>query len=143
MARPLISAKAPERTEEIQHSISVRASMIEVFEALTVPRIIDEWGGGPSRFQARTNGKWSLWDGEMSGTVKDVEFPRRLIYTLREEYWDDGILDSLVSFTLEEIPRGTLLILEHTGLPSRKIREIHNEGWCEYFLGPLKSYLER
>lgn len=130
------------RIEDIRYELTIKASPAAVFDALVDARVIDEWGGGPARVQARPNGRYSLWDGEMFGTVKEIEYPRRLVHTLREEQWDEAYFDSLVTWTLEETERGTLLTLNHSGLPTRKIREIHNDGWGEYFLGPLKVHLE-
>ncbi len=141
-SRSTLYARPTERIEDIHHSITIRASINQVFDALTISRILDDWGGGPARIQAKCNGRYSLWDGDMHGMIKEIEYPRRLVHTFREERWDESCLDSLVTWTLEETPRGTLLSLHHTGLPTRKIREIHNEGWGEYFLGPLKVHLE-
>ena len=121
----------------------IRAPIAEVFRAMTVPRIVDDWGGGPARIQDRTNGRYSLWDGEMSGVIREIEFPRRLVYTLRELSWDADCPDSLVSWELTETDRGTRLELVHSGLPTRRIREAHREGWGDYYLGPLKAYLEK
>ena len=142
MSRSTLYARSPEKIADISHELTIRAPISAVFDALTVARIIDDWGGGPARVQAKTNGRYSLWDGEMHGTIKEIEYPRRLVHTFREESWGESYLDSLVSWTLEETERGTLLSLRHSGLPTRKIREIHNEGWGEYFLGPLKVHLE-
>lgn len=131
-----------ERIQDIEQEITIRASLVQVFEALTTGRIIDEWGGGPARVQAKTNGKISLWDGQMHGSIKEIEYPTRLVHTFREEIWDPSYMDSLVVWTLTEAARGTLIRLVHSGLPTRKIREQHNDGWGEYFLGPMKVYLE-
>ncbi len=130
------------QTEDIMISQHVRCPIGDVFRAMTVARIVDEWGGGPSRVQAKTNGKFSLWDGEMFGVIKEIEFPRRLVYTLRELSWDPAWHDSLVTWTLREDQLGTELTLHHAGLPSRRIREIHRDGWGDYFLGPMKAFLE-
>ena len=131
------------RVEDIDLTQSIRKPIADVFRAMTVPKLVDEWGGGPARIQARVNGKYSLWDGEMYGLIKEIEFPRRLVYTMRESSWDPSQLDSLVSWDFRESVWGTELTLHHTGLPTRKIREIHNDGWGDYFLGPLKAYMER
>ncbi len=131
------------KIEDILIVESIRSSLVDVFRAMTVSKVIDDWGGGPARVQPRVNGKYSLWDGEMSGLIKEIDFPHRLSYTLREASWDSSQLDSLVAWELEEGPRGTRLTLRHSGLPTRRIREIHNEGWGEYYLGPLKAYLEK
>jgi len=131
-----------EKVEDIVQTELIRAPIVTVFRAMTDARIIDEWGGGPARVQARVGGKYSLWDGEMNGTIKEIEFPHLLIFTWREEVWDKDISDTLVRWSLEEHERGTRLYVNHSGLPGRRIREIHNDGWGEYFLGPLKAYLE-
>jgi uncharacterized protein YndB with AHSA1/START domain len=129
--------------DEIIHTEHIRAPVGEVFRAMTVARIIDEWGGGPARIQAKVGGKISLWDGEMSGIIRECNYPVKLVYTLREASWEESMLDSIVTWELKETVRGTQISLRHTGLPTRKIRETHNEGWGDYFLGPLKAYLER
>lgn len=127
---------------DIEETEYIKAPIREVFRALTDTRVIDEWGGGPSRVQARINGRYSLWDGEMYGTIREIVPSRRLVYTLREEHWDSTMLDSLVTWILMETDRGVELSLRHTGLPTKKIRDIHEDGWGDYFIGPLKAYLE-
>ncbi|MBX7057957.1 MAG: SRPBCC domain-containing protein [Leptospirales bacterium] len=131
-----------ERLKDIEHEVTIRSTLPRVFDALTSSRVIDEWGGGPARVQARLNGRISLWDGEICGVIKEIEYPTRLVHTLREISWDENWLDSLVHWRLDETERGVRVRLLHTGLPNRRLREIHFEGWCEYFLGPMKSYLE-
>jgi len=130
------------KIEEIHQTELIRAPIVDVFRAFTVSRIVDEWGGGPARIQARLNGKYSLWDGEMFGVIKEYEFPRLLGYTLREASWEKSCPDSYVVWHFEEGERGTCIDLLHTNLPTKKIREIHNDGWGEYFIGPLKAHLE-
>ena len=141
-----ISLRNPARyleIDDIDLSENIRASIADVFRAMTTSRLVDDWGGGPAKIQPRVNGKYSLWDGEMHGLIKEVEFPRRLVYTLREQSWDEGLLDSLVCWDLTEWEWGTRISLHHTGFPTRKIREIHSEGWGEYYIGPMKAFLER
>lgn len=132
-----------EKSETIEHTLSIYSNIADVFRALTVSKMVDGWGGGPARIQARVNGRYSLWDGDMYGVIKEYEFPRRFAHTLRETHWDQTYLDSLVIWNLTENPWGTGLNLQHTGLPNRKMRDIHEEGWGEYFLGPMKAYLDR
>ncbi|MCE9599107.1 MAG: SRPBCC domain-containing protein [Spirochaetia bacterium] len=120
----------------------IRAPIGEVYKALTTARLMDDWGGGPARFQARPGGKWSLWDGIMHGVVKDVQNPNRIAFTLREIHWHERDLDSLVSIQLTEIERGTRIELRHSNLPSRKVRQHHEEAWGDVYLGPIKAFLE-
>lgn len=128
---------------DIEDSLEIRAGITDVFHALTTARIIEDWGAGPARIQLKAGGRYSFWDGEMFGMIREVQFPTHLVYTLREENWDSSWPDSLVRWDLRETHRGTELSLHHSGLPTRKIREIHRDGWGDYFLGPLKAYLEK
>lgn len=138
----ILTKTQEESTAEIVDVEVIRRPIREVFDALTVSRIIDDWGGGPARVQAKPGGRYILWDGEMNGIICEVDYPRKLVHTLREESWDPSYKDSMVTWTLRELDRGTELTLIHAGLPNRKIREAHREGWGEYFIGPLKAYLE-
>jgi uncharacterized protein YndB with AHSA1/START domain len=132
-----------DKIEDISQKELIRSPIQTVFQAMTTARLIDEWGGGPARVQARVNGRYSLWDGDMWGIIKEIEFPRRIVFTWREASWDASLPDSTVTWSLKETERGTELHLVHTNLPSRKIRESHNDGWGEYFVGPLKAWLEK
>jgi len=131
-----------ESVPDLQFSEVIRAPSIEVFRAITTARIIDEWGGGPARFQAKSGGKWSLWDGIMFGSVKEVHSPSKIVFTLREIHWHEREPDSLVMMALADIDRGTRIDLRHSNLPSRKIRQAHEDGWGDVYLGPIKAYLE-
>ncbi len=130
------------RITDIEITQTIRSPIADVFRAMTTARIIDEWGGGPARVHAKAHGKYSLWDGEMHGTIREIEFPTRLVFTWREAAWPDSTPDSLVSCFLRESERGTEVSIVHSGLPQRRIRDLHEDGWLEYYLGPMKVHLE-
>ncbi len=135
--------KDPENPESIRYSLTIKAPCERVFAALTKSQIIDEWGAGPARVQAHRHGIYSLWDGEMFGNIYEIEPFSHLMHTLRERRWPPQYQDSLVVWQLQECERGTLLEMKHSDLPDHRIREIHKDGWGEYFLGPLKAWLEK
>jgi uncharacterized protein YndB with AHSA1/START domain len=126
----------------IEESEFIRAPVSRVFGAITTAGLLDEWGAGPARFQARAGGRYFFWDGEMEGMVVDIQPPHRLVITLREREWKNDWRDSLVMFTLTEERGGTRLILRHSGFSDRRAFERHREGWAEYYLGPLKAFCE-
>ena len=131
-----------ERNLSIDYELSIRAPLKKVFEGISRNTIIDEWGGGPSRVQARVHGIISFWDDEMYGNIREIEAPFHLVHTLRHIDWGEKCLESLVIWNLKEYPKGTLLQICHKDLPSRKLCEIQEELWTSSFLGPLKAYLE-
>ena len=126
----------------IDYDLTIRAPLDKVFEGLSKSTVIDEWGGGPSRVQAKVHGIISFWDDEMYGNIREIEAPFHLVHTLRHVQWGEKCVDSLVIWSLKEDPRGTLLQIAHKDLPSRKSCEVQEELWTASFLGPLKAYLE-
>ncbi len=126
----------------IQYKLTVRAPRPRVFDALTVRTLIDEWGGGPARVQAKIHGEISFWDGDMYGSIREVETPYHLVHTLQHISWQPRVADSLVVWKLEEVTNGTVIWLEHRDLPNRKLRDLQDERWAASFLGPLKAYIE-
>lgn len=131
-----------ENLPEIHYSELIRAPRLEVFKAITTARIMDEWGGGPARFQGKPGGKWSLWDGIMHGVVKEIKSAEKIVFTLREIHWHERDLDSVVTIELVDAERGTRVELKHSNLPSRKVRQTLEEGWGDIYLGPIKAFLE-
>ena len=125
----------------IEYNLTIRAPINEVFKALSNNLIIDEWGGGPSRVKAKIHGDISFWDEEMFGTIREIEAPSLLIYTLLHRSWGDNVVDSLVTWKMKEID----LYLYKCCIkivPNRKLKS-QDELWAASFLGPLKAYLEK
>ncbi len=126
---------------QVYYEVTVMSPIEEVWDALTSSEKINKWGGGPARIQRKINGDYSLWDGEMQGVIQQIEKPTKLVHTLERAIWDSAHISSIVEWTLEESDRGTKIILNHSKLPTQQAQARHKDGWGEYFLGPLKYYL--
>ncbi|MSQ33028.1 MAG: hypothetical protein EXR60_01195 [Dehalococcoidia bacterium] len=48
----------------------------------------------------------------------------------------------MVSWRLEATSGATVVRLRHRGLPNQAEFEGHAQGWREYFLAPMKAWLE-
>jgi len=138
----LISHKKEINEDLILESEWIHAPIEWVFKGITHSEWIDEWGGGPSKFFAKAGGKYFLWDGEIHGSVIEIKKPNKVIFTLREKNWNESWKDSVVIIELLEERNGTRFILKHSNFPDKKIQKKHQEGWGEYYIGPLKAYLE-
>ena len=128
--------------DSIIHKITLLATPEIVFSALTKTEIIDEWGGGPSRVEAKKNGCYSLWDGDVQGVIREINSPYHLLHTFRFSNWLDNWHESLVTWKISGNLHSSSLILRNSCLPNIKIRETINAHWIESFLGPLKAYLD-
>jgi len=123
---------------QIKKSYLIDAPIQNVWHALTAPEAIEAWGAGPVDMEAQRGHRFSMWGGDIYGTVVDVEPPHRLV-----EEWFGGPWDvpSMAVFTLAEEGGGTRLDLEHDGVPDDEAEEF-SAGWDEYYLGAMKRLLE-
>lgn len=102
----------------INKSIYLKAAPADVWEWLTVPEKMEQWFHRPDKVLEEgdtlkifgtTSGKQLIW-----GEVRAARAPEYLEYTFTIEPMGDAV--STVKWTLEEVPGGTRLSLEHSGL---------------------------
>jgi uncharacterized protein YndB with AHSA1/START domain len=94
------------------------AEAAELWGALTEPARMARWLGAEVHIEARVGGAVSLrWAGgeEMDGVITVLEPGRVLAYTWREPALG---VESVVRFELRPADSGTVLVLEHTGVPA-------------------------
>lgn len=98
--------------------------------------------GGKARIDPHVGGKFSAWDGYITGTTLDLDSPRRIVQTWRTTDFPDGSEDSRLEITFEETDRGTRITLRHTHLPAGE-GEQYKKGWSEFYFTPMKEYFRR
>jgi uncharacterized protein YndB with AHSA1/START domain len=124
---------------DLQKTYLIGVPPEDVWRALTDVDVIDAWGGGPAVMSTEPGAEFSLWGGDIHGTIVEAVAPRRLV----QEWWggDDWEAPSLVTFVLEPAGGDTLLKLKHTGVPDGVAPDFE-DGWDEYYLEPLRDLLE-
>ena len=123
---------------QIKKTYHIDAPIEDVWKALTDPEAIERWGAGPVDMKAQRGHRFSLWGGDIYGTVIDVEPPHRLVEEWFGGPWD---LPSEATFFLAEEDGGTRLELDHDGVPDEEVEEF-SAGWDEFYLGAMKRLLE-
>lgn len=111
----------------------------ELWSALTEPERLTRWLANVAELELRVGGRFLLvWheDGQQTdGTVLDLE-PGRVL-ELAWTYPDEP--DSAVRFELRADGDGTVLVLDHRGLPPRSIAG-YGAGWHSH-LDSLDAHL--
>ena len=111
----------------------------ELWSALTEPERLTRWLANVAELELRVGGRFLLvWheDGQQTdGTVLDLE-PGRVL-ELAWTYPDEP--DSAVRFELRPDGDGTVLVLDHRGLPPRSIAG-YGAGWHSH-LDSLDAHL--
>lgn len=126
----------------IKKSLTIAAPIARVWAALTGPKAIAAWMGGPVTSNPRPGGRLALFGGETTGRYLQVAKPTALAYTWRQAGWPAEWADSRVRWTLRAVRAGTAIRLVHTGFPNLAERDAHAEGWDIYWLGPMQAWLE-
>jgi len=125
---------------EIHKTYVIDATREEVWAALTDPKVIERWGGGPVAMGAQPGFAFRFWDGDIHGTVRTVDPDRSMLQEWYGGEWDEP---SFVCFTLTDEPSGgTRVKLDHTNVPADEAADF-DAGWDAYYMGPLKELLEK
>ena len=135
-----MTAVADVQAGTVRATVEIAAPPEAVFRALTDPGELARWWGSPDVYRTedwkvdlRPGGKWSCQarspegSSEVRGEYLAVEPPRLLEYTW-EPSWEQ-YRKSIVRYTLEKVPGGTRLSLQHRGLVSEESTRGHAEGW--------------
>ncbi len=121
-------------------------SPARVWQALTDQAALEKWLMR-NDFQARMGHKFQFraqprpgWDGVVNCEVVELDPPRKLAYR-----WVGGPLDSIVRFSLEPVPGGTRLVLEHNGFKGFKgvlLSFMMGSGWGSMVRKHIPKLLE-
>lgn len=120
----------------------INAPIEKVWNALTNNKEIDGWGAGPAKMDDKEGTDFSLWDGSIWGKNIEVIKHKKLVqewYSNEENKWTEP---SIVTFTLSENSDGVTIDLLHENIPDKNVKDIE-EGWKDYYLGPMMDYLEK
>ena len=128
-------------TVEIKRHI--KAPRDRVYAAWTDPAQMKQWFG-PENVQtreviaeARVGGefRWDLIDPEgkemtISGEFRELIPNKKIVFTWQwedDEVWQNRV--SIVTIELSDADGGTELRLTHEQLPTKTLRDSHDEGW--------------
>lgn len=133
--------------QRIVHVVYIKASIEQVWNALTDPEITQQyWGNTRISSDWKVGSKISyLRDGEITDehTVVEVDKPHRLIHTFQPLFGEfKNEAPSRVSISLAQGGAVVRCTLQHDGFPpSSKVYAACSEGW-PMILSGLKTLLE-
>jgi activator of HSP90 ATPase len=122
----------------IKKVYNISTTIDHVWRALVDSDTIDEWGGGPSKMDSKVGTEFELWNGDIYGKNIEVVKEKKLV---QEWFGGDWAKPSIVTFNLKKDKNETILKLEQINVPEEEFKDIE-EGWDEYYLGPMKLMLE-
>jgi uncharacterized protein YndB with AHSA1/START domain len=117
----------------------IPASCEEVFRAWISSDTHAAMTGGEAVIDPRVGGKFTAWDGYISGTTIELEPFSRIVQSWRTSEFEEGDDDSQIEVTLTSNDGGTLLTIRHTSVPDDQ-RGYENGGWLENYFVPMRKY---
>lgn len=124
--------------KSLKQTYSINAPLEKVWRALTNPKIINDWGGGPAKMSDKEGFEFEFWGGDIWGKNIKVIKDKQLVQEWTSGKWEKP---STVTFNLSEKSELTELELIQEGIPDNEASEI-DDGWKRYYLTPLKKLLE-
>jgi activator of HSP90 ATPase len=129
-------------SESISVSTLLAASRQEIYGAWLGSSAHAEFTGSPASIDAQVGGRFTAWDGYITGTTLELDPPRRILQAWRTSEFPDGSPDSLLEVLFEETADSTRLILNHTNIPEGQGEE-YRQGWEDFYFTPMQQYFSR
>lgn len=96
-------------------------------------------GGSTAKVDPRPGGRFSAWDGYISGTTLELDPNRRIVQAWRTTEFPEGSQDSRLEVLLEPAKGGTRVTFHHSGIPEGQSQE-YAQGWVDYYFEPMKRH---
>ncbi len=127
--------------KNLKQSVKIKAPIAKVWDALVNSKAIEGWGAGPNVvMNDKVGTEFKLWGGEIHGKNIEVKQNVKLVQEWISGHWAKP---SRVEFNLHsDDGMTTQLDLIHENIPDEEYADI-DKGWKDYYLGPMKKYVEK
>ena len=126
-------------TKTIKQSVTIKASLHDVYEALMDSKKHAEFTGGKAVISRKVGGKFSAFDGYAKGVNLELVPDKKIVQSWRGSDWPEGHY-SKATFSLQQVEGGTQLTFTQTEVPEDQYESI-SQGWRDYYWKPMKKML--
>ena len=130
------------RSKTITQKTVVPATPIQVYDAFVNPRVHAAFTGSPATGSARIGGRFTAWDGYISGFNRELAKGRRIVQDWQTTEWPEGAGPSRVEFSFKAVKGGTEIRMVHSNVPADQA-DSYRQGWIDCYWTPLKAYFSK
>lgn len=123
-------------------SAVIPATPAQVYKAWLGTKGHSAMTGSVAKASARLGGKFTAWDGYISGRTLELEADRRIVQAWRTSEFADDAPDSRLEISLQATKSGTKVTLTHTEIPPGQA-ESYKQGWEDFYFKPMKGYFSK
>jgi len=133
-------AKKPAlKTTTIKQKEFIAAKPVEIYDALLNEEKHSAFTGARATCERRVGGRFTAWDGYISGKNLKLENGSRIVQEWKTTEWPSGCKPSLLEFKFKVKGRGTEVTMIQKNVPSAQA-DNYRKGWIDYYWMPLKKY---
>ncbi|UCE11710.1 MAG: SRPBCC domain-containing protein [Candidatus Thorarchaeota archaeon] len=126
-------------TERLEISEIFATDPEDIYEAWLDGEKHGKMTGSNAKIEPSIDGKFTTWDGYISGSTIAMEPGRRILQKWRTTDFPDESPDSTLEIILERVDEGTKITLIHTEIPEGQAAD-YEEGWKEFYFEPMHRY---
>jgi uncharacterized protein YndB with AHSA1/START domain len=130
------------KTKTIKQKVIIPATPKEVYETLMDPKKHSAFTGSNATGDPRVGGKFTAWDGYISGRNLELDRGKRIVQEWITTEWPDGYPTSRLELTLKKVKEGTELSMVHSEVPAEQADD-YEQGWFDSYWNPLRKYFKK
>ncbi len=129
------------KSKPIKQKIQFKATSMEVYNLLMQKKKQEAFTGAEAKISNRVGGKFSAWDGYISGKNLELEKGKKIV----QEWWCSDLPEghfTIVTFSFSVLKNNkTQLEFTQTNVPPNQYDAL-SKGWIDFYWNPMKQYLE-
>src|SRR5262245_43938174 len=132
----------PRPVKTIKQRTLIPAPPKKVYEAIANARLQAEVTGAKTTGAARVGGRFTAWDGYITGVHRTLTLGRRIVQDWQTAEWPADAGPSRLELTFKAVKSGTELQMIHSNVPAEQA-ESYRQGWIDHYWTPLQNYFTR
>jgi uncharacterized protein YndB with AHSA1/START domain len=131
-----------QKTTTIIQKVVLPASPEEVYDAFMDARKHSEFTGSKATCDPTVGGKFTAWDGYISGRNLELEKGKRIVQEWVTAEWPNGYPSSKLALTFRKVKGGTQVSMVHSDVPEEQADD-YRQGWFDNYWNLLKDYFRK
>ncbi|KAF7726617.1 hypothetical protein EC973_008581 [Apophysomyces ossiformis] len=124
-------------TTSLDETIDFQTSAHELYETLLDPQRVSIWTRSPAKISKEVGSKFELFNGNVSGELKEAVPDRKIVQSWRLQSWPAGHY-STVTLTFDQGSDSVKLNMKQTGVPIGE-EELTQKNWEGYYWRSIKQ----
>jgi activator of HSP90 ATPase len=125
--------------DSLELSVNLDVSAEKLYNDWLDSNAHSQFTGSPALIDPSLNGKFTTWEGYISGSNKTLEPFHRIMQAWRTTEFSENDEDSILEILFDSPGNKTRMILKHSNIPEGQ-GEDYKQGWKEFYFKPMKKY---